>query len=541
MNFLVSSVGIDTIHCNDNSSKSRRIIQISIAILFCFLTSGIVFGYAAFKPVLIDEHVYREFCTQKELDENVPVCVEQEIRLNLIFTVAAVATNACALPVGTILDRYGPQICGIISSFLLMIGALLLAFSAEIPFDGYLVGYLFLALGGAFTYLPSLHLSNSFPNHSGTIMALISGAFDSSSAIFLMYHDLYLKTGRTLGLKKFFLPFLIVPLFVFLAQLLYMPKSSYKSDDGKENLDLAEETTLLDVSAHERAASSREGFEQTPLIASEAVDHTNSERARELAKRDESKNSISGIWGVMHGKNTMSQILSPWFILMTMFTISQMTRINYFVATVRSQYEYILESYEDAIKVNNLFDQVLPIGGLLAIPFIGLILDNLSSVSVIASLLITTTIIGSLGCLPYKWAAYTNVCLFVLYRPFYYTMISDLTGKVFGFQNFGVIYGLMFFISGLFNFTANFLDELRYKVFHKNPIPINIFLITISMSIGVVFFIFIKLKADGLRRKELQYAAENTPETPIPSIFVERDSYLPTLLEPKNLENSAGK
>ncbi|RKF55932.1 Protein FMP42 [Golovinomyces cichoracearum] len=533
MDIPASSVHVNTTHCNDNSSKSRRIIQIFIALLSCFLTSGIVFGYAALKPVLINEHAYREYCTQEELDENVPVCVGQEIRLNLIFTVAVVATNACALPVGTILDRYGPQICGLISSFLLMIGALLLAFSAEIPFDGYLVGYLFLALGGAFIYLPSLHLSNSFPNHSGTIMALISGAFDSSSAIFLMYHDFYSKSGGTLGPKKFFLAFLIVPLFVFLSQLLYMPKFSYKSDDGKEKWNLAEETSLPGASAHESAASLGEDFEQTPLIASEAVAHSNSEHAREQSMRDESRNSISGIWGVMHGKTTVSQILSSWFILMTIFTISQMTRINYFVATIRPQYEYILGSYEDAIAVNNLFDRALPLGGLIAIPFIGLILDNMSSLSVIASLLTTSTIIGVLGCLSHKWAAYTNVCLFVLYRPFYYTMICDLTGKVFGFQNFGVVYGLMFFISGFFNFTASFLDELRYKSFHKNPIPINIFLIAISMSVGIVFFIFVKTKADGLRRKELQYAAENAPEIPIPSIIVERDSHLPTISTPK--------
>ena len=108
-----------------------------------------------------------------------------------MFTIAAVATNVCALPVGTALDKYGPRICGITGSILLAIGALLFAFAAQLPFDGYIPGYLFLALGGPFIFISSFQLSNTFPEHSGLILALLTGAFDSSSAIFLLYRLLY--------------------------------------------------------------------------------------------------------------------------------------------------------------------------------------------------------------------------------------------------------------------------------------------------------------------------------------------------------------
>lgn len=43
--------------------------------------------------MLIEEGVYREYCTEKELEKGVRVCFEQELRLNFMFTVAAVATN----------------------------------------------------------------------------------------------------------------------------------------------------------------------------------------------------------------------------------------------------------------------------------------------------------------------------------------------------------------------------------------------------------------------------------------------------------------
>lgn len=80
-----------------------------------------------------------------------------------MFAAAAVATNVFALPVGTILDKYGPRISSIAGSVLLAIGAVLLAFTKQLAFDGYLPGYIFLALGGTFIFLPSYQLSNTFP------------------------------------------------------------------------------------------------------------------------------------------------------------------------------------------------------------------------------------------------------------------------------------------------------------------------------------------------------------------------------------------
>jgi hypothetical protein len=52
-------------------SKSRRIAQVGIAVVYCLLAAGIVFGYAALKPVLIQQGVYRDLCTKKEVDDRV--------------------------------------------------------------------------------------------------------------------------------------------------------------------------------------------------------------------------------------------------------------------------------------------------------------------------------------------------------------------------------------------------------------------------------------------------------------------------------------
>jgi hypothetical protein len=91
-----------------------------------------------------------------------------------------------------------------------------------------------------------------------------------------------------------------------------------------------------------------------------------------------------------------------------------MLRINYFVATVRSQYVFLLGSREAAIRINSFFDAALPLGGVVSIPFIGLVLDNTSTVFVLALLVAFASTIGVLGLLQAEWAAYANICLFVV-------------------------------------------------------------------------------------------------------------------------------
>ena len=43
--------------------------------------------------------------------------------IEFLFTIACMVTNISALPVGSILDSYGPKITGIIGSILLTLGS----------------------------------------------------------------------------------------------------------------------------------------------------------------------------------------------------------------------------------------------------------------------------------------------------------------------------------------------------------------------------------------------------------------------------------
>jgi multisubunit Na+/H+ antiporter MnhC subunit len=439
-----------------------------------------------------------------------------------MFTTAAVATNVCALPVGTILDKYGPRISGIIGGILLATGSVFLIFAAELPFDGYIPGYLFLALGGPFIFISSFQLSNTFPPHSGLILALLTGAFDSSSAIFLFYRLIYTATGGSFTPKKLFIVYLVVPLFILIVQVFVMPAQSYKTvgelvkmaEDSSN--DIVPDDENLDDEA--RAAYLREQRRGRRESVLSEISPLLGKKAGKRQKQERRKREVSGVWGVLHGQPAWQQIQTPWFVLVTLFVVVQMTRINYFVATIRPQYAYLLKSPPLAARVNEVFDVALPLGGILSIPFIGSILDNTSTPFCLAFLVGIATTIGILGVLPYTWAAYSNIALFVLYRPLYYTAVSDYAAKVFGFHTFGKVYGLIICIAGLFNFSQSALDALTYEVFHGDPVPVNLMLTSIVFILGLALVAYVYRQSRDMAREFLEEEAEDADENAMPAM-----------------------
>jgi MFS family permease len=355
-------------------------------------------------------------------------------RLNLFFTVASITANVSALPVGTILDRYGPWICNIAGSICLAAGSFLMYFAFTIPqFDGYIIGNFFLALGGTFIFVPAFQIANAFPKRSGAIVALVTGAFDASAAVFLFYRLSYEASHRALKPHKFFLGYLVVPVLILLAQLTLLPAQPYQTvHQLEEKVEKAQDPTrdvhesddeIESDTELERVRSRRRERRQAKIRKLDKVLGGKDARQHRV-EQEEERHINSGVWGVLHGQPARKQFMSPWFILITLLTVLQMLRMNYFIATVRAQYEYMLGSQEQAARINNFFDIALPVGGVFSTPFIGLLLDTLSVPTILSIIVVLITVIGALNCLPYVWAGYATVILFVLLRPLYYSAMS---------------------------------------------------------------------------------------------------------------------
>lgn len=425
-------------------------MQVIFTILACWAASGILFGYAALKPILVEEGLYHDQCTHEELQEGVELCVQQDLRygfssqpatasltdyrLNLCFTIASITANVSALPVGTILDHYGSRVCGLIGSVLLAVGSLFMSSTFLWPeFQGFVAGNFFLAFGGTFVFVPSFQIANAFPKYAGSIVALVTGAFDASAAVFLLYRLVYEASARRFTPDKFFLGYLAVPVLIIFALLSFMPKRDYYSTLRLEDqIEKAEDPTRdvhdsdsdIDSDRELQRVRSRRAEQRQEILENINEVLGDEEERQQRAEREEDRHQISQVWGVLHGLPAHRQMMTPWFILITLMTIIQMVRMNYFIATVRSQYEYMLGSVEDAIRINDFFDVALPVGGILFTPVIGGLLDHLSVPSTLSLIVAFTTIIGILNSIPAMWAGYMTIILFVLLRPLYYSAMS---------------------------------------------------------------------------------------------------------------------
>lgn len=501
-------------------SRSLKLTQIACASIWCLLSAGIVFGFAALKPVLIGEGIYSELCTSKQDGDINSPCIEQDLKLNFLFTLAAGVTNVIALPVGWVLDNYGPRICGVVGAALITIASFMFIWSRLLIsyLDPYLIGYSLLAAGGPFVFISCFQLANSFPKRSGSILALITGTFDSSSALFLFYRIIYQKWDSSLHLTEFFKLYLIVPLFIVICQLTIMPHESYKTQGNVAKIHvegLDENGQLLE--GDDGSAIIPDEQERQTLLSQEALEQNEelqTHRSRqksvlEIYVEAKLEKKSGGVFGLLHGLTVSEQVKSPLFYFMVIFTTICMLRINYFVATIRSQEEYLLDDPKLAKTMNAIFDVALPLGGVVSIPFTGLILDHLDTLRTLVLVAATSIVIGILGLVPHSFATnLLGIIILVVYRPFYYTVVSDYISKIFGFDTFGTIYGLVICISGMCNMFQSVLDGWTHTTFKMNPLPINYSLVLITIVSSVVLIWNVHQAVLKSKEKKLQLSPE---------------------------------
>ena len=155
---------------------------------------------------------------------------------------------------------------------------------------------------------------------------MLTGAFDSSSVIFLLYRLAYNWSGGSFWPKKFFLAYLVVPAFIFVAQVFLMPSQSYKTvgelvrevEEGDDQSDDSD-TDISDSSLLERRREERRIRRES--VVTEITELLGIKGGERHIKKEEAKKEISGVWGALHGESAWNQIKTPWFALITLFTV----------------------------------------------------------------------------------------------------------------------------------------------------------------------------------------------------------------------------
>ena len=237
------------------------------------------------------------------------------------------------------LDRFGPRICNIVGCLCLVIGSLLMYFAFRITeFDGYVLGNFFLSLGGTCIFVPAFQIANAFPKKSGVIVALVTGAFDASAAVFLFYRIAYEATNRAIRPEYFFLGYLTVPIAIFLAQIFLLPSKPYKTvfqleekieaarDPTQDIHDSDEEISDDNEVASIRAA--RRKKRQNKLKKIDTVLGGLDER-QQREEQEEERHAAARVWGVLHGEPVHYRAYGQSIRAASSFAPSSISRLRF--------------------------------------------------------------------------------------------------------------------------------------------------------------------------------------------------------------------
>lgn len=406
-------------------SFGRRLATVLLEAFFQITTGLIIVGYQGLMPVMLDAKMYQFECHPGDA---IP-CTRQNSRINAMFTSATAALNLWLGFAGFLLDSRGPRFIALLGSAQLALGSIIFAFGGDLLelsrwLDGYLVGYVIMAIGGASVITSSFHISNCFPAHRGLIMSLFMAGESFGSAVFLGFKWVHEAYG--LSLQEIFLYYLVFPL-------------------------------LHAVFAY---------FLQTPVaLSSEAGDggHSSGAAAAEPVE--------------------MFRVVKEWrsveWVVMVLWGSCGLTYSFFYVGSLNLQLAWLSGDSVDSDYVNHnviVFSIMFIFVSIAAVFVVGSIVDRFGMWASMVLSVAVTIVWGALSvdrsCAHLQWVTFI---FYILSRQCCLGVWGHYANVIFG-DKAGLFLGISFTVAGVVIFSNHATAEITTEVFHGDYTVTNLVL-----------------------------------------------------------------
>ncbi|XP_055280120.1 large neutral amino acids transporter small subunit 3 isoform X3 [Moschus berezovskii] len=239
----------------------RRWWMACTAVLENLFFSAVLLGWSSLLIMLKNEGFYSSMCsaentTNTTLDKprGWPSCNQQEEMLNLGFTIGSFVLSATTLPLGVLMDRFGPRPTRLLGSACFAASCSLMALAS---WDTKVLSPLiFLALsmngfGGICLTFSSLTLPNMFGNLRSTFMALMIGSYASSA---ITYPGIKLIYDAGVSFMAIMFAWSGLACLIFLNCAFNWPREAFPSP---EEVNYKEKTKLRELALDHRVTGDR--------------------------------------------------------------------------------------------------------------------------------------------------------------------------------------------------------------------------------------------------------------------------------------------